>query len=130
MDIFMLKEKIKNLDPNIHKGLRDALTIGCSHLTGAEKSPSPACPAELFKKALDELNTRYIEGTIDYIRKHELELYNKINELEDRLNEVWLKGLQGKAELNEFEEVLKKWRLCHLKGIELYSNTKKESQRG
>jgi hypothetical protein len=44
--------------------------------------------AEMFKKAMDELKRRHIEGTIDYIEKHHPDLYKKTNEAEDGLNEV------------------------------------------
>jgi len=127
MDMQALKEQIDKLDPQAHKALRDVLTAEYNRLTaekGREKSQTeqPFDPfAEMFKKAVDELNRRYIEGTIDYIRKHHPDLYQKTNEAEDRLNEIWKAGLQGKAGIGEFRKTLKEWYLLHLQGIEIYS---------
>jgi len=126
MDMQALKEQINKLDPQAHKALRDVLTAEYNRLAGEKgqvKSEAQVLPdpfAEMFKKAVDELNRRYIEGTIDYIRKHHPELYQKTNEAEDRLNEVWKAGLQGKAGIEEFRRTLKEWYLLHLQGIEIY----------
>lgn len=127
MDIQALKEKIESLDPKAHKALRDALTAEYNRLAGEKvkeelpAKPSPDPFAEMFRKAVDELNGRYIEGTIAHIRKHHPDLYRKSNEAEDRLNDAWKAGLQGKAEIEEFREVLKRWYYLHLRGIEIYS---------
>lgn len=134
MDIQALKEQIDKLDPQAHKALRDVLTAEYNRLTGEKgqmKSETQALPdpfAEMFKKAVDELNRRYIEGTIDYIRKHHPDLYQKTNDAEDRLNEVWKAGLQGKAGIEEFRETLKRWYLLHLQGIEIYA--KEQARQG
>ena len=127
MDRQALKEQIDKLDPQAHKALRDALTAEYNRLAGekgeanpkAEQVPDPF--AEMFKNAVDELNRRYIEGTINYIRKHHPDLYQKTNEAEDRLNEGWKVGLQGKVGIEEFRKILKEWYLLHLQGIEIYS---------
>ena len=127
MDKHALKEQIASLGPKAHKVLRDALTAEYSRLTAeqAEEKPqavqAPDPFAEMFKKAVDELNLRYIEGSIDYIRKRHPDLYQKTNEAEDRLNETWKAGLQGKASIEAFRETLKDWYLLHLQEIEIYS---------
>lgn len=134
MDMQALKEKIEKLDPQAHKALRDVLTAEYNRLAGEKgqmKSETQALPdpfAEMFKKAVDELNRRYIEGTIDYIRKHHPDLYRKTNDAEDRLNEVWKAGLQGKAGIEKFRKTLKAWYLLHLQGIEIYS--KEQARQG
>ncbi len=126
MDMRALKEQIDKLDPQAHKALRDALTAEYRRLAGEKGGEKPQGQAvsdpfaEMFKKAVDELNRRYIEGTIDYIRKHHPDLYQKTNQAEDRLNEVWKAGLQGKAGIEEFRKTLKEWYLLHLQGIEIY----------
>jgi hypothetical protein len=113
MDMQTLKEKIDKLDPQAHKALRDVLTAEYNRLAGGKgqvKSEAQVVPdpfAEMFKKAVDELNRRYIEGTIDYIRKRHPDLYQKTNDAEDRLNEVWKAGLQGKAGIKKFRQTLK-----------------------
>lgn len=122
-----LKEQIDKLDPQSHKALRDALIAEYNHLAGKKEGTKPQGQAvsdpfaEMFKKAVDELNRRYIEGTIDYIRKQHPDLYQETNETEDRLNEVWKAGIQGKAGIEEFRKTLKEWYLLHLRGIEIYS---------
>ena len=126
MEIQILREKIKGLDSTAHKSLRDALTTKYKRLAGEEgaKPPSEPTPdpfAEAFKRTVDEINTRYIDGTIDYIRKCHPDLYEKTNEAEDRLNEVWKAGLEGKAGIEEFREVLEQWFRLHLQSIETYS---------
>jgi len=132
MDIQTLKEKIDKLDPKTHKALRDALTAEYNRLAGGkDQVKSEAVPdpfAEMFQKAVDEFNRRYVEGTIDYIRKRHPDLYQKMNEAEDRLNEVWKAGRQGKAGIEEFRKTLKEWYLLHLKGIEIYC--KEQGKRG
>lgn len=127
MDRQALKEQIDKLDPQAHKALRDVLTAEYNRLAkdtgeakpGAEQVPDPF--AEMFKKAVDELNRRYIEGTIAYVRKRHPDLYQKTNEAEDRLNEGWKAGLQGRVGIEEFRKILKEWYLLHLQGIEIYS---------
>jgi len=126
MDIQVLKAQIENLDPQTHKALRDALTAEYNRLAGGKgqiKSEAQAVPdpfAKMFEKAVDELNRWYIKGTIDYIRKRHPDLYQKMNDAEDRLNEVWKAGLQGKAGIEEFRKTLKEWYLLHLQAIEIY----------
>jgi len=112
MDMQALKEQINKLDPQTHKALRDVLTAEYNRLAGEKdqvKSEAQAVPdpfAEMFKKAVDELNRRYIEGTIDYIRKHHPDLYQTTNEVESRLNEVRKAGLQGEAGIEKFRKTL------------------------
>ncbi|HUU29586.1 MAG TPA: hypothetical protein VM123_17425 [archaeon] len=127
MDIQALKEKIESLDPKAHKALRDVLTSEYNRLAGGKGKSKPQGEtasdpfAEMFEKAADELNRRYIEGTLDYIRKNHPNLCQKTNEAEDRLNEVWKAGLQAKAGIEEFREVLNQWYVLNLRGIKTYS---------
>lgn len=127
MDIQSLKEKIESLDPKIHKALKDALTAEYDRLTVKKEDAKPLKEpvsdsfAEMFKKTVDEIKRRYVEGSIDYIIKHHPNLYRKTNEAEDRLNAVWKAGRKGEAGIEEFREALKQWYLLNLKGIEVYS---------
>lgn len=133
-----LKEKIKSLDPIAHKSLRDALTARYKRLVGEKEEPKPPSePApdpfnDAFKDAVDEINKRYIEGADDHIRKFHPALYQQIDDAENKLNEVWKTGLQGKASIGEFREVLKKWFRLHLRSIEIYhkENKKEEAKPG
>ncbi len=73
----------------------------------------------LFKKALGAISRRYRAGTIEYIREHHRGLYERTDQAEDRLNEVWKAGLKGEATLEEFRGTLIKWYSLHIKGIEI-----------
>ena len=134
MEIQILKEKIESLDPTAHKSLRDALIARYKCLVGEEgeaRPPSEPAPdpfAEAFEKTVDEINKRYIEGTDDCIRKFHPDLYQQIDDAENRLNEVWKAGLEGKAEIEEFRDVLKQWFRLHLRSIEIYSKEHKKEE--
>ncbi|MEJ5377082.1 MAG: hypothetical protein WHX93_10930 [bacterium] len=127
MDKQALKEQIASLDPKTHKALKDALMTEYGRLAGekgearAQSKQTPDPFAEIFRKAVDELSRRYMDGTLDYIQKRHPDLYQKTNQAEDRLNEAWKAGLQEKAGIEEFREVLKDWYFLHLQGIEIYS---------
>jgi len=70
MDMRALKEQIDKLDPQAHKALRDALTAEYRRLAGEKGGEKPQGQAvsdpfaEMFKKAVDELSRRYIEGRL------------------------------------------------------------------
>ncbi|MFC1715624.1 hypothetical protein ACFL6S_18285 [Candidatus Poribacteria bacterium] len=125
MDIQTLKDKIESLDPKTHKALRDALIAEYKRLTGeiaaTDPQDEPDLFSEMFGKAADEINRRYIAGTIGYIREHHTDLYQKTREAEDKLNEVWQAGLECEANIDEFRIVLKEWYSLQLQGIEIYS---------
>ena len=125
MDTQVLKRKIENLDPKTHRALRDALAAKYNRLTGAKTTAKPRDESEtfadMFRKAGDEINRRYIEGTISYVRKYQPDLYQKTKKAESKLNEVWKAGLEGKASIEQFREVLKQWYVLQLRGIEIYS---------
>ncbi|MFH0926827.1 MAG: hypothetical protein V1872_14550 [bacterium] len=127
MDIKELKSKIDNLDPNIHKGLRNVLIDEYNRRTGIKKDipkidtpPDSGCFAEIFNKAVDAINKRYIDGTFDYINKFKPDLYQEIKEADDNMNARWKEGLQGKSSIDDFREALKKWYFLNLKAIQLY----------
>ena len=125
MDIQTLKSKIESLDPRTHRVLRNALVAEYRRLTGEEAGTAlqdMSDPfAKMFRKAADEINRRYMEGTMGYIREHHTELYQKTREAQNRLNEVWQAGLEGKTGVDEFREVLKGWYSLQLLGIEAHS---------
>lgn len=85
----------------------------------------------MFKKATDEIEKRYLKGTIDYIIENYGSLYKRINRAWKRLDEVWIAGRKGNATIEEFREVLKEWYLLNIKAIEIYKrlalNIKTES---
>lgn len=133
MNIQELKEKIESLDPKVHRSLIDALTKEYKRLIGSQDQINPLSLQydsttdpfwEAFKKANHELNKHYIEGTLDHIRKRHPDLYQKINEVEARIDEIWESGLKGNTTLEEFKEVLEEWYSLYIKGIEIYKSEK------
>ena len=127
MDIKTLKEKIESLDPKVHKSLINTLTEKYNRLAAKKDQIKPQAGsasdpfAKMFKKIADELNRQYIEGTIPYIIGHHPDLYHKINDMDNKLNEVWKTGLEGKTGIEDFRKVLKRWYLLLLQGIKLYT---------
>ena len=79
----------------------------------------------MFEKATDKIEKRFINGTIDFIKKHEKSLYERINRTWERLDKVWVAGRKGNATIEEFREVLEEWYLLHIKAIEIYKRSKK-----
>lgn len=127
MDIQTLKETIENLDPKAHKSLIAALTEKYNRLIEKKYEIKPQAEAvsdpfsEMFRKVADELNRRYIEGTIPYITEHDPDLYQKINKALEKIDEILKEGPEGKAGIEEFQNALKQWYFLLLQGIELYS---------
>ena len=134
MDIQVLKDRREGLDPKAHGSLIQALTAQCDERQGSgqnttrQDEPTPDPFAEMFEKAVDDINKRYIEGTDDYIRKLHPDVYQKTNQAEDKLNEVWKAGLEGKARIEEFRPVLEEWSRLHLRSIEIYSREHKKEE--
>lgn len=89
-------------------------------------SPDPF--AKIFNDAADELNIKYIGGTINHIRKHHSGLYKKIKSVEDELNKVWKTGLEGNVNHERFKEILEEWQSLYIKGIEIYKEEVKEDK--
>ena len=131
METNFLIEEINNLDPKVNRALIDVLASrynqsprgqvrGEEKTLGSESDTDPF--AELFQKTVDELNLRYIEVSFDsdYILKRHPDLYWRTEGAEDRLNEVWKAGLEGKATVEEFREALKKWYRLHIEQLAVY----------
>jgi len=73
----------------------------------------------MAKKATDEIEKRFINGTIDFIKEHVRSLYERINRTWERLDKVWIAGRNGNATIEEFREVLEEWYLLHIKAIKI-----------
>lgn len=76
---------------------------------------------EMFEKAIAELNQRYVDGVTEYLQKNHPRLQAEIDKTEGKLNEVWRAGREGKAGIEEFRQILDRWRQLHIKGIEIYA---------
>jgi len=134
MEILVLKEKIESLNPKVHSSLIRTLMVEYNRLISeGQASTSPPVViedpfTEMFEKAVQEINKHYIEEVVDHIETFHPELSQKTNEAEGELNEVWKRGLQGKATLEEFQEVLYQWLNLNLGGIEIYSRDHKKEE--
>jgi hypothetical protein len=72
--------------------------------------------SEIYGLLLQEINTHYIPGTIDFSKKHNSEMWEQILATEDRLNEIWLSG----GRMMDFKEALAFLRNLYLKIIEIF----------
>jgi len=83
MDTLTLKEKIKGLDPELHKSLISALLEKYDNQTVKQKQDDsqnehdPNVFEKLFREVIAEIKISYINGTIDYINDHHPDLYRK-----------------------------------------------------
>ena len=73
---------------------------------------------EMFKKALVEIELRYVPGTLNYAERKLPHVVKEIIEIEVKLNEIW-KSKQVNL-LEEFRGMLKRWYWLHLSLIEKY----------
>lgn len=133
MDIQTLKRQIESLDPKAHRALRHALETEYRRRLEQEEEQKrlerefASDPfGALFRKALRELNNRHIEGTLPYIGEHHPALCERISEAEERLEQAWKAGLDGKGTIREFRVALGEWFGLQLKAIEMYSEKHRE----
>ena len=119
--------KTGSIDPNIHKSLWKAL-YGISEtddqttvkIASGEKEDDHLY-ADAFQEELIRLDLNFPENTIPFIRNNQPWLYHQINEIESKLNIVWIKGRSGNCRLADFREILKEWRRLHLVAAEYYA---------
>lgn len=71
--------------------------------------------SESYELLLQEINSHYISGAIDFAKKHKPEIWSQILENEDRLSAIWLAG----GKMTDFKETLSLLRDLYLKLIEL-----------
>jgi hypothetical protein len=134
MDIQTLRDRIERLDPGVHRALRQALAAEYKRRTGEDCLERPGCkgsadPFEVaFREAARDLGERYIRGTSDYIRAHDHDLYRRTEDADQRMNETWAAGRQGKAHIEEFRAVLREWHGLHLRQIEIFAKAQVSNQ--
>jgi len=127
MSITEANTKTGSIDPDIHQSLWKAL----HGKSKADNQPAIRLVinnigddylyAKAFREELIRLDRNFPENTIPYIRKKQPGLYHQINELESKLNIVWIKGLSDKSSLVKFREILNEWRRLHLIAAEIYA---------
>ncbi|MEW6601388.1 MAG: hypothetical protein AB1499_10505, partial [Nitrospirota bacterium] len=113
-----------SIDSNIHKSLWKALygIPEADHKTDVEGINSDdQLFANAFKEELNRLDRDFPENTISFIRLHKPNLYHQINEIESKLNIVWIKGQSGNSRLADFREILREWRRLHLMAAGIYA---------
>lgn len=84
----------------------------------------------MFEKATDEIEKRYIDGTLEYIETSDNDLYNEINNAINEVDKVWIAGRTGNATIEEFRKILKKWHLLNLQAIDIYKSIKADETEG
>lgn len=80
---------------------------------------------DLFMETVQNINKRYISGTIGYIKKYHPDLYNRTHETQDKIDEIWKACPRGEASIEEFQEALNNWYHLNLQGIEIYAKKRK-----
>ena len=68
-----------------------------------------------FKLALEEVNGKYISGTISYIKGTHPGLWERIVKAEERISEAWLRGTEP-----EFRKNLGEWTNLNFRAIEIF----------
>jgi hypothetical protein len=76
---------------------------------------------ELFLKAAQEINKRYLPGTISYVGKNHPELDKEIDESELAVNKIWFAVERGEATIKELRDAIAKWYRLNLKAITIFS---------
>lgn len=127
MDIQTLRDRIERLDPTVHRALREALAAEYRRRTGEDclerlqLDDGPDAFEQAFREAAHDLGERYIRGTSDYIRIHHPDLYQRTENADRRMNEVWAAGRQGRASIEDFRAVLRDWYGLHRKQIDTFA---------
>ena len=131
MDTEDIRKKINNLDPVAHKALIEALTskIGGNINEPIRKKDNGGISSDglldIFNKAVDALNCKYIEGGIPYIEKYRPYLEKETQEAEDKLNKTWELCSDGKLDKEDFMKDLRQWYRLNLRNIEIYRREKR-----
>jgi hypothetical protein len=74
--------------------------------------------SESYELLLQEINSHYIPGAIDFAKKHKPEIWSQILATEDRLGAIWLAG----GKMTDFKEALSLLRGLYLKVIEIFKS--------
>jgi hypothetical protein len=77
---------------------------------------------DLFLRAAQEVNKRYLPGTISYIGRHYPALDREIDESEMAVNSIWFAVERGEATIEELRDAIAVWYRLNLKAITIYSS--------
>ena len=84
-----------------------------------EKAPAQSF-VDTFKGAMIDLEERYLPGALKFIREEFPDLAQEIQEVEDRINQLWLITQKEGGDLGQFQEAVDQWKTLHLRGIRFY----------
>jgi hypothetical protein len=79
---------------------------------------------ELFLRAAQEINKRYLPGTISYVGRHHPDLDKEIDESELAVNKIWFAVERGEATIKELRDAIAIWYRLNLKAIAAFSSYK------
>jgi hypothetical protein len=71
---------------------------------------------DILNKVLDALEVKYPSGLYDWLYSHDRDLYDRIDEIEDQLNESFRNG----SPVDEFKRLLRDYWTAHMQGIRLF----------
>jgi hypothetical protein len=77
---------------------------------------------DLFLETMQKINNSYVAGTIKYIEDNHKDLDARIDEADDKINEVWQLCIEGKSGLDDFRNALNLYKILYLKAIRLYKS--------
>ena len=76
---------------------------------------------EIFMNAAQEIDKRYVPGTIAYVSRNYPELERQIDESESEVNRIWFAVERHKANIEDLRAVIASWYRLNLTAIKIYS---------
>jgi hypothetical protein len=73
---------------------------------------------EIYQGALTEIQKEYVDGAITYIQKHQTDVFKKIKETENKIEEIL--QLDDTGKLEEFRLIMEKWTVLNIECSKLY----------
>jgi len=77
---------------------------------------------KLYTSRLKDIASKYESGGLNWLKTNQPGIYNAIEILEDKLNQLWEQVLNKKDTLDSFKKVLFHWYKAQIKGIEYYKH--------
>jgi hypothetical protein len=75
----------------------------------------------IFEKVLSKINENYISGFFDWVKANRPDVHRTIKELENELNETWLRYQEGTESLLNFKRCVAGWYISLTNGLKEYS---------
>lgn len=74
---------------------------------------------DILNKVLDALEVKYPRGLYDFLHTHDRDLYDRIDEIEDQLNESFRNG----GPVDEFKGTLRQYWDAHMRAIRAFKRS-------